>query len=322
MAKVLLPRVEPVMLAALLYLGGAVALWGGSLLRRRVDEARLQRADVPSLVGVAILGGGLGPVLMLCGLTRLSGVSGALLLNLEAPFTMMIAVLLFREHLGPRAGLAAACIVGGGVVLAAPDAWALGDEFGALMLAGACLCWGIDNNICQRLSLRDPVAVVRVKALTAGLGNLGIAFALGERFPAAEVLGGALALGALSYGLSLLLDMHALRLLGAAREAAYFATAPFLGAAMAIPLLGEHPGLSHAAAALLMAAGVVLLRRETHSHEHTHDPLEHEHVHMHDEHHQHIHEGPVSEPHSHSHRHDPVTHTHPHVPDLHHRHRH
>ncbi|WP_437607991.1 hypothetical protein WMF20_45120 [Sorangium sp. So ce834] len=115
---------------------------------------------------------------------------------------------------------------------------------------------------------------------------------------------------------------EAAAILGAAREAAYFATAPFLGAVLAIPLLGERPGAADLAAAGLMAAGVALLRSERHAHAHTHAPLEHDHVHTHDEHHRHAHDGAFDEPHAHPHRHEPLSHDHPHVPDLHHRHEH
>jgi drug/metabolite transporter (DMT)-like permease len=37
---------------------------------------------------------------MLIGLTRVPGVVGSFLLNLEAAFTMLIAVLVYRERLG------------------------------------------------------------------------------------------------------------------------------------------------------------------------------------------------------------------------------
>ena len=90
--------------------------------------------------------------------------------------------------------------------------------------------------------------------------------------------------------------MYALRLLGAAREAAYFATAPFIGALLALPVLGEAPGPVELAAGGFMAAGVLLLLRERHGHLHTHDALEHEHLHAHDEHHQHDHDPPLTTP--------------------------
>jgi drug/metabolite transporter (DMT)-like permease len=193
-----------------------------------------------------------------------------------------------------------------------------------MLLGGACLAWATDNNLTQRLSHRDPLDLVRWKTLAAGACNLVVAVALGEALPTYVTIAIALTIGAVSYGLSIVLDTYALRLLGAAREAALFATAPFLGALAALPLLHEHFSTGAGAAAILMSIGVALLLSERHAHEHTHEPLEHEHVHEHDEHHQHAHEpGQSTEsPHSHLHRHEPITHAHPHVSDAHHRHRH
>jgi len=109
--------------------------------------------------------------------------------------------------------------------------------------------------------VRNPVQIVQVKALSAGLGNLLLARAAGHPFPSGYVVLMALALCFASYGLSIMLDVYALRYVGAAREAAYFATAPFAGAAAAVPLLGEVPSRQELAAGALMAAGVVILVR-------------------------------------------------------------
>jgi drug/metabolite transporter (DMT)-like permease len=193
------------------------------------------------------------------------------------------------------------------------------------MLAGACFCWGIDNNLTQRLALKDPFAIVRVKTLVAGVANtaLGLTVVVGV-LPAWRFIAVALVIGSLSYGVSIVLDAFALRLIGATREAAYFATAPFVGALASLLLLNEPLQISDLAAMSIMALGVILLLREEHSHEHTHEALVHEHLHWHDAHHRHEHQpdDPPGEPHSHVHRHEPITHTHPHVPDAHHRHRH
>ncbi|WP_375766091.1 EamA family transporter [Archangium gephyra] len=329
LAKLLLPSSGPLVLAALLYLGGGVGLAGfGAVARLRREgpgrEARLKRQDLPLLAGVILCGGMLGPFLMLVGLSQLSGLAASLLLNLEGPFTILLAVLVFGEHLGRRALLATVCIFGGAAVLGLQAGQLRGDTLGTVALVGACLSWALDNNLTQRLSLKDPVAVVRTKALGAGASMLTIALLTGQPLPAPKVVALALVLGAASYGLSIVLDMYALRLLGAAREAAYFSTAPFLGALAALPLLGERPSPADLVAGTTMALGVLLLLRERHSHLHTHEPLEHEHLHVHDEHHQHEHPGmtDVTGPHSHPHRHAPLTHDHPHLSDLHHRHRH
>lgn len=327
-AKLLLPNVSPLPLAALLYLGGGLALAafsGGRRLARRTGaqvEAPIRRSDVPLLAAISIAGGMVGPVLMLLGLSRLSGVATSLLLNLEGPFTVLLAVLLFREHLGRRGLAAAALVFAGAAALGFAPGALRADPVGVALIGGACLAWAVDNNLSQRLSLKDPVAVVRIKALASGTLMALVSLAARQPVPSAGIALSALVLGALSYGASIVLDMRALRLLGAAREAAYFATAPFIGAIAAVPLLGERLRPLDALAGALMASGVVLLIRERHGHTHVHEALEHDHAHVHDEHHRHDHGGPVSEPHSHPHTHAPIAHDHPHVSDLHHRHRH
>jgi drug/metabolite transporter (DMT)-like permease len=322
LSKLLLPDLGPLLMAGLLYLGAGVGLSLYRLFRPRHREARLGRRDVAVLAAITATGGVLGPVLMLVGLGRVSGLAGSLMLNLEAPFTMLLAVLLFREHLGRRALAGALLVVAGGLFLSWRPGDLHADPIGIAAIAGACLCWSVDNNLTQRLSLRDPAAVVQWKTLGAAVCTLAISAAVQPGLPPAGVAAAAALLGSLSYGASILLDMYALRMLGAAREAAFFATAPFIGALLAVPLLRDSFGAGEVAAALLMSCGVVVLVRERHSHVHTHEPTDHEHMHVHDEHHRHEHDGPVVEPHSHAHRHEPLTHEHPHLPDLHHRHRH
>jgi len=324
-SKLLLGHTTPQMLAALLYLGAGVGLLFVRVNRQSENEAPLRRADWPSIAGIAITGGLVAPVLMLHGLEQVSGVAGSLLLNLEAPFTIVFAVLLFREHLGRREAIAAAIIILGGAALTMErGASSEATLAGVFLLAGACAAWAIDNNLTQKLTLKNPMTLVRIKTLSAGSLNLLIAFVMGQEIPAARILAAAALLGFLSYGASILLDAYALRELGAAREAAYFATAPFFGAALSIPLLGETMTLARIGAIVLMGAGVMLLLRARHGHTHKHDTLDHEHRHIHDQHHQHEHQPGVSsdEPHSHAHHHDPMSHEHAHVSDAHHRHDH
>jgi drug/metabolite transporter (DMT)-like permease len=318
LSKLLLPSTRPLTLAALLYLGAGAAFL---VARRRAAEAPLTRADAPILAGAVIAGAALGPVLMLCGLSRVSGLAGSLLLNLEAPFTIALAVLAFGEHLSAREAVSAAVIVLGAALLGARGEWS-GSVAGAAAIAAACACWAVDNNLAAILSLKDPVQVLRIKALCAGAANLFLALALGQPLPSPGVCAAALAVGAVSYGASLLLYLRAQRALGAARQSALFAVAPFAGAAASIPLLGDRPAPADYASAVLMMLGVAVLLRAKHAHLHTHDPMDHDHLHVHDLHHQHPHEGPTSEPHAHLHRHDALTHAHAHVSDAHHRHRH
>ena len=327
-AKLLLPEADLLLIAGLLYLGAGLGLLTFEVVAYRRSEASRRESSVRAadhwlLAGMILTGGILGPLCMLWGLQRLSAVLGSLLLNLEAPFTIGLAVLLFREHLGRREMVGAVLIVGAAAILQFKPEEFRPDPWGFLALAAACFCWAIDNNLSQRVSLRDPIVVTRIKALGAGGFTLGLAFLSGQTLPGPLILIGALLLGLFSYGVSLVLDMQALRLLGAAREAGFFATAPFIGAVAAVPILGERWGINEALASLIMAMGVLLLFREHHHHLHIHEEVEHDHVHVHGEHHDHEHEGRLTEElHAHLHRHLPLMHGHSHVSDLHHRHEH
>ena len=321
-AKLLLPNSGPFMLAGLLYLGSGLGLLALAPLRGTPGEAPLGREDAVPLLGVVVAGGVVAPLLLMYGLGRLPGSTASLLLNLEAPFTIALAVLVFGESLGPREALGAGAVVLGGAALGLPGVLGGFQVVGALAVAGACVGWALDNNLSQRLALHDPVAVVRVKSLVAGSVNVILALALGERIPGGPALLGALVTGLLGYGMSIVLHLRAMREMGAARQAALFATAPFAGACAAVPLLREHVGLREVGAALAMAIGVAVMVRARHGHLHEHAGLEHEHAHLHDEHHLHRHEEVLGEPHSHPHLHSPLVHDHPHLPDTHHRHAH
>jgi drug/metabolite transporter (DMT)-like permease len=311
----------------LLYLGSGVGLCAVAAAHRlrgsAPAEAPLRRADLPWLLLVVLSGGVAGPVLLMVGLAATPAASASLLLNVEGLATMAIAWLLFRENVDRRLLLGAAAILAGTAVLS----WQGGAEglgWGGLAIAGACAAWGIDNNLTRKLSAADPVQIALVKGLAAGAANLALALVAGTRLPSVEITGGAALIGFLGYGVSLVLFVLALRHLGAARTGAYFSTAPFLGAALAMAMFDEPLTWQLGAAGVLMAIGVGLHLAERHAHEHLHEALDHEHRHTHDEHHRHAHLpcDPQGEPHSHPHRHVPLVHKHPHYPDLHHRHSH
>ncbi|MBF0393384.1 MAG: EamA family transporter [Alphaproteobacteria bacterium] len=327
-AKLLLGEVGPQVLAGLLYLGsglGLAALLAGRRLGGRpAAESPLRLADLPWLIAVVLTGGVAAPLLLMIGLATTPASAAALMLNLEGLATLGIAWAVFRESVDRRLLLGAFAILAGAALLSwQPDGGGAGAAgWGAVAIAAACLAWGVDNNLTRRLSGADPVQLAAVKGLVAGVVNLTIGLALGGALPAVPVLAGAAVVGLLGYGASLVLFILGLRTLGTARTGAYFSTAPFLGALLAVTMLGEPASWQLGASALLMAVGLWLHLAERHEHRHEHQPIEHEHAHSHDEHHQH-HEGETPPgPHAHRHTHDRLPHKHPHHPDLHHRHGH
>lgn len=325
LSKLLLDEVSPLMLAGVLYLGAGLGLalfwFYRNSLGESANEASLQRADVPWLAAAIVMGGVIGPVLLVFGLVLTTASSAALLLNVEGLATMAIAWLVFHENVDRRILLGAGAILAGTVVLSW-EGQGVALNGGALLVVGACIAWGIDNNLTRKISAADPVTTAMLKGLAAGTANIILALLLGAELPHPAPFWAAAFVGFLGVGVSLVMFILALRHLGTARTGAYYSVAPFIGAFLAIALLGEPVTVRLVLAGILMGVGLWLHLAERHGHVHEHETLDHEHSHVHDAHHQHAHDGPVTEPHSHRHSHTPMRHSHIHYPDLHHQHRH
>lgn len=324
LAKLLLDAdVGPWMLAGLLYLGSGLGLATYRLIRRPA-RVRLPRHEVWPLAGAIFAGGVVGPVLLMFGLASMPASGASLLLNAEGVATALLAWFLFRENVDKRVAMGMAAIVAGAVVLSWPGQADFAGVLPTLAILGACVAWGLDNNLTRKVALNDATWLAMVKGLIAGTVNLGLAFVLGATLPSPLNVGAAMVVGLLAYGVSLVLFIVALRHVGTARAGAYFSIAPFFGAVLAVAL-GDPLTVPLAIAAALMALGVWFHLTEKHEHEHTHELTTHTHVHTHDDgHHDHEHAEPVplGTRHSHEHTHQAVTHTHAHYPDSHHRHRH
>jgi drug/metabolite transporter (DMT)-like permease len=325
-AKLLLGSVDPWLMAGLLYLGAGIGLLlvhlSRGVLHMPAIEAPLRRADLPWLALVIAAGGVCGPLLLMVGLARTDAAGTSLLLNLEGLATMGIAWVVFHENVDRRLLLGALAILAGAVLLSWQGRASF--QWGALPIAGACVCWGIDNNLSRKLSSSDPMQIAMLKGLCAGMVNFMLALLHGAALPPVGTVLLVGVVGFLGYGVSLALFVLGLRDLGTARTGAYFSLAPFVGAVLAVVMLGEPLTAQLIVAGGLMGVGLWLHLAERHDHEHVHEALEHDHRHRHDEHHRHEHgpDAPAGEPHTHWHRHPPLVHRHPHYPDLHHRHGH
>ncbi len=322
-SKWLLGSLGAFQLAGLLYLGAALAmavpLWRE---RRGASRPRLDRHNRLRLAGAIAAGGVVGPVLLLLGLRLTLSSSVALLLNLEMAATAVLGALLFREPLARAGWLGVAGVVAAGLVVSWGGGWP--GWLAALLVAGACGCWALDNQLTALIDGISPARSTFWKGLAAGGVNLSLGIAF-ERFAAsASGIAFALGVGSLSYGASIALYIASAQQLGATRAQACFASAPFLGAALSFAWLGEPLAPTHVAGAALLALSVALLLSSRHAHDHVHAPMEHLHAHRHDDGH-HLHTHTALAPaayHSHWHRHERLVHVHPHWPDLHHRHVH
>lgn len=326
-AKVLLGEVDPVMLAGLLYAGCGIVLALVSLLWRaeaRTEawrsafrtEAPLSVRDLPWVAGSVVAGGVAAPVLLMVSLKVTPAATASLLLNFECVATSAISAMVFREAIGRQVWAAIALITLASMLLAVELSGDFGISAGALGVIGACIFWGIDNNLTVHISAKDPVTIGMLKGLGASAVSLTIGLLLGRSLPGTMVIAAALGLGAISYGLSIVMFILAARGMGAARTSAWFGTAPFAGAMLSLLAFREFPGMQFLASLPFMIAGALLLFGEEHEHMHVHAPVEHEHYRTIDEYH------PPEAGVAYRHRHGEIRHEHPHRPDIHHRHGH
>jgi len=317
-AKVLLGSIHPAVLAGLLYCGAGFGvavlrrIRRGASANRGSAEAALTRRDAPWLAAAIFCGGIVGPILLMIGLTRTEAATASLLLTLEGAATALLAWFLFHESFDRRIALGMLFLLAGAAILSWPGIPTFDNLLGPLAIAGACVAWGLDNNLTRKVSLSDPLQIVQIKGLVAGPISLLFGLWAGGSVPPLSSVALSACVGFVGYGVSLVLFVYALRYLGTARTGAYFSTAPFFGATAAVLALNEPVTASLLAAAALMGVGVWLHLTERHEHLHLHETIRHSHSHSHDAHHSHDHvdSDPQGEPHTHAHVHSALGHQH------------
>jgi drug/metabolite transporter (DMT)-like permease len=321
LAKFLLVEIDPILFAALLYLGSGAGLFLLGKVKRpggeAVKEGRLDARDYPWLLGATLTGGVLAPISLLYGLRATSAATASLLLNFEIVATTLIASLVFAEFIGRRVLAAIAVITVAGIALTWNAAGLPGFSPAALGIVGACVLWGLDNNLTGRISGKNPLSIAVVKGLGAGGVSFLLAILAHAAVPGFRVVTAALVVGFITYGLSIVFFVRALRDLGAARTSAYFASAPFIGSITSLLLLRDTPGMQFFIALPLFILGVALLVSERHIPRHIHERIVHVHRHRHDEYHAHPHPGEDIDEHVHEHVHEPVDHGDPNAPGIH-----
>jgi drug/metabolite transporter (DMT)-like permease len=335
-AKAALVSVGAMRGAGLAYLAAGTVALGARMVRRFAPGPPIGRAwsknDVPRLLGMTLFGGVLGPSLFFVGVSRVAAHQAAVVQHLEFALTVLLAVIVLGERPGRR-GILGLLLVGIGVVLLSILGFETPERMeasatGMALIVAACATWAVDNTLARGASELDPLVVVAFKGLAAGAVLILVSW--GDGWPLHPGAWGLLFLaGGVGVGVSLVLELLALRRIGAALNAGLFATGPAFGFLWSLAFLGERSGAAGWAALACCAAGALVLAVDVHGHAHVHLPIRHTHRHDHrDGHHVHAHGSGVDvsdehvHEHEHEHEHERLRHAHDHVHDVHHRHRH
>lgn len=261
-SKILLDDISPTMMASLLYLGAGMGLLITAFIRKmtgkRSNEIPLDRSDLPFTIAMIVLDI-IAPILLMTGLMVTSAATTSLLNNFEIVATTVIALAIFKEHVSPLLWTAIVFVTLSSIILTVDDLSGFVLSPGALLVLGACVCWGLENNCTRKLSQKDPIQITTVKGLFSGFGALIVALLIGSEFPSLVILIITLILGFLSYGLSITSYIRAQRDLGASRVSAYYSLAPFIGVGISIAVLGEQLDGTFIVALVMMLLGTSLV---------------------------------------------------------------
>ncbi len=318
-SKLLLESIEPVMLAAVLYLGagtgvGIIYAAGKNKTAGTSQNSSLNRGDLPYVLGMILLDIA-APVCLMYGLGATTAANASLLNNFEIAATAVIALVVFKEAVSVRLWIGIALITVSSMILSFEDMSSLQFSWGSLLVLLAAVCWGFENNCTRRISSKNTYQIVMLKGIFSGSGSLVIALAAGEKLPDTGAVLIALILGFVSYGLSIFLYIRAQSRLGAAKTSAYYAIAPFVGAFLSFVCLHEALSVNYFTALVIMLAGSAVVAIDTimvnhthmHTHivTHTHDGSTHTHIIEHSHDHRHMIDGRV---HEHTHRGETAVH--------------
>ncbi len=270
LSKLLLDYIPATLMAGLLYVGAGLGMGIVALIRRMQAHRRIRpdapaaepfgRRDLPyilAMIGLDVV----APILLMLGLSRTSAAATSLLNNFEIVATALIALLVFRETVSSRLWAGIGCVTAACALLSVESGTSLADlrpSAGSLLILGASLCWGIENNCTRRLSEKDPLIIVLLKGIFSGATSVVIGLCLGERVSAWPAVLLVLCVGFVAYGLSIFFYVYAQRMLGAARTGAYYAIAPFIGTLLSLAIFRELPPVTYFAALAIMAGGVWL----------------------------------------------------------------
>lgn len=266
LSKLFLEHVGATMMAAFLYLGAGLGLFGVGLFQKASGKAqkqeRLTKKELPYTIGMVVLDI-LAPIFLMMGIARTNSANASLLNNFEIVATSLIALFIFKEKISKLLWGAIALVVAASVILSFEGAGAFVFNEGSLFVLAASVCWGMENNCTNKISHKSAVEIVVIKGCFSGLGSLIIAFIIGEKLPAVKWMLPVLLLGFVAYGLSINFYIRAQNSLGAAKTSAFYSVAPFLGVAFSMLLLGERPGVQFYVGLLIMAVSTVLMIKDT-----------------------------------------------------------
>ena len=265
LAKPLVSSVDPILLASLVYIISAITL---SPLARK-QKQKFSRKDILLILSIAVCGAVIAPSLYFVGLTHASASDASLIANGEVFFSVLLAVMFFREKLKPVGWIAIILVLAGMVIITTnlnfTDFTLQQIHYKDMLLIFSTLFWALDNNLSRYLAQKMNVAnIAQIKSAIGGIMLLVIAvliFRININVETDQIIP-ILVLGSVGFAASLYFFLQGLKRIGTVRTITIFSMSSVFGLVAAGVFLAEQISWYQIMAAGIMILGIYLVSRK------------------------------------------------------------
>ncbi len=264
LAKPVVSTVNPLLLSSLIYLIAAATL---TPLAQKQSFPRTKK-NYLLILAISACGAIIAPSLFFAGLTHASASDAALIANGEVFFSVLLAIVFFKERLG-KIGYASTALILVGMIIVTTDLnfsdFTLQQlHYQDWLLVLSMLFWGIDNNLSRILAQKVNVAkIAQIKSAIGGAILFGIAvfgFGVPLNIQPSQIPP-ILALGIVGFAASLYFFMQSLKCISTVRTVLIFSLSSVFGMVAASVFLQEQISWHQIMAAGIMIFGIYLMNR-------------------------------------------------------------
>jgi drug/metabolite transporter (DMT)-like permease len=260
LAKPILTTIDPIVLTSIIYLIAGLFFTPAASRTR----SKITKKYYGLILTSAVAGATIAPIIFFVGLKQSSAADTALLANGETVFSILFALLIFKERLKP-VGYIAVTLILSGVFLVTTNLDLNRSMFslniGNVFVIAATIIWGLDNNICKIIARQIDISkLIQLKALIGGSILLGTVIILGIPFNIQrEELPSIILLGVFGFAISLYLYLHSIKRIGVVKASSLLSLSAVFGLVFAAIFLHELISINQLVAISIMIFGIHLM---------------------------------------------------------------
>ena len=260
LAKPLLSTVDPIILSSIIYLTAGLFFTPSAAK----TSSKITTKYFFLILTSAVFGAVIAPIVFFLGLKMSTAADTALLANGETVFSILFALLIFRERLKPIGYIAVTLILMGVFLVTTNldfNSSIFSLNLGNLLVILSTIIWGFDNNICKIIAKQIHVSrLIQLKALIGGSILLATVIILGIPFNIqSEQILPIILLGVFGFAISLYLYLHSIKRIGVIKASSLLSLSAVFGLVFALIFLHELISINQIIAISVMIFGIHLM---------------------------------------------------------------